>query len=70
MRHRALLIEHDSVDGGFLRLADAERVDLIVLGTHRRNNLADRLLGVVTDKVSQRTRRPMAIVPADWGGSV
>jgi nucleotide-binding universal stress UspA family protein len=63
---RCILREADSVDGGLVDVADAEDVDLIVLGAHGHGDLADRLLGAVTYKVSHKARHPVVIVPVDW----
>jgi len=67
--HRTALIEADSVDGGLLRLAAEEGAALMVLGTRGHDDLKDRVLGGVTSKVSHRSDRPVAIVPADWNGA-
>lgn len=66
VRHRCVLTEADSVDGGLNQVADDENVSLIVLGAHGHGNLADRMLGGVTYKVSHRACRPVVIVPVDW----
>jgi len=64
--YRCVVKEDDTVERGLLALADAEDVELIVLGAHGHGDLAGRLLGAVTYKVSHAARRPVVIVPVDW----
>ena len=61
-----VLQEDEAVDRGLIKLADAHDVALIVLGAHGRGDLADRLLGAVTYRVSHQAHRPVVIVPVDW----
>ena len=60
------LVEADSAATGLLHLAGSASADLIVLGAHSRGNLADRLLGATTYKVSHAARTPVLIIPVDW----
>jgi nucleotide-binding universal stress UspA family protein len=60
------LVEDESAAAGLLNLAGSESADLIVLGAHGRGNLAGRLLGATTYKVSHMARTPVLIVPVDW----
>ena len=64
--HRCVVKEADSVEAGLLDIAETEDVDLIVLGAHGHGDLADRLLGAVTYKVSHAAHRPVVIIPVDW----
>ncbi len=63
---RTVLVEADSVPGGLLATAADEDADLVVLGTHGRGTLADRLLGATTYTVAHRARTPVVIIPVDW----
>lgn len=58
------LLEAESVAAGILDAADG--VDLIVLGAHGHGDLADRLLGATTYRVSHAARTPVVIIPVDW----
>jgi nucleotide-binding universal stress UspA family protein len=64
--HRVVLKEHDSVEAGLLELADTEDVEIVVLGARGHGDLANRILGAVTYRVSHAARRPVVIVPVDW----
>ena len=55
--------EGESAAAGILAVAEREHADLIVLGTHGRGGLADRLLGATTYVVSHRARTPVVIIP-------
>jgi nucleotide-binding universal stress UspA family protein len=46
-----------------LEQAEASRVDLVVLGSHRRGPLSHLFLGSVADAVLRRARCPVLIVP-------
>jgi nucleotide-binding universal stress UspA family protein len=61
-----VLCEADSAAVGLLSLAGRDAVDLIVLGAHGHGNLADRLLGATTYKVSHTATTPVVIVPIAW----
>lgn len=63
---QCVLEEANNVEDGLLHLADANDVELIVLGAHGHGRFTERLLGAVTYKVSHRAHRPVVIVPADW----
>lgn len=63
---RCELVEDDSASAGLLRATERPEVDLIVLGAHGHGNLADRLLGATTYKVSHAAQVPVVIVPAGW----
>jgi nucleotide-binding universal stress UspA family protein len=60
---RTLLVEADSAEEGLLDAVDKEHADLIVLGAKGRGNLADRLLGATTYKVTHRASVPVVVVP-------
>jgi nucleotide-binding universal stress UspA family protein len=71
----ALRIERRLEDGDpaetILRVADEERADLIVLGTHGRGALGKLLLGSVAEKVVRRAPCPVLTTNAllDTGGA-
>ena len=46
-----------------LKVADHERCDVIVLGSHGRGLLRQTLLGSTAHSLLQRTRKPVVIVP-------
>jgi nucleotide-binding universal stress UspA family protein len=56
-------IEADSVDGGLLRVAEDEGVDLIVLGTHKSGSWTGRALGTIAGRVAHRSHCPVVLVP-------
>ena len=45
--------------------ADAEGVSLIVIGSHGRSNLRDRLLGTVSEYVIKNARQPVLVIKRD-----
>ncbi len=45
--------------------ADAEGASLIVLGSHGRSNIRDRLLGTVSEYVIKNARQPVLVVKRD-----
>jgi nucleotide-binding universal stress UspA family protein len=45
--------------------ADAEGTSLIVLGSHGRSNIRDRLLGTVSEYVIKNARQPVLVVKRD-----
>lgn len=63
---RTLLVENESPPAAILATAQQEHADLIVLGTHGRGNLADRILGATAYTVTHRARTPVVIIPPDW----
>ena len=46
-----------------LKVADEERCDVIILGSHGKGALTQTLLGSVSNAVLHRTRRPVFIIP-------
>jgi nucleotide-binding universal stress UspA family protein len=59
-------IVHDPSSGdGLLRAADDADVDLVVVGTHRRNPLTHVRLGGTAMRLVHSTARPLALVPPD-----
>ena len=50
-----------------LNKADAEKCDIIVLGTHGKGFLAHTFLGSVASSVLHRTRKPVFIIPLPSG---
>lgn len=63
---RTLAVEDESVAAGLVAAADQEHADLIVLAADGHGNLADRLLGSTTYKVTHRATVPVMIIPPDW----
>ena len=61
---RTLLVEADSAAAGLLDTAASEDAALIVLGAHGHGNLADRLLGSTTYRVTHRAKTPVVVVPS------
>ena len=53
-----------------LACADAENVDLIVVGSHGRGPVAEFVLGGVADKVVRRAHRPVCVLPVGRGSRV
>jgi nucleotide-binding universal stress UspA family protein len=45
--------------------ANSEEVSLIVLGSHGRSNLRDRLLGTVSEYVIKNARQPVLVIKRD-----
>ena len=45
--------------------ADAEGVSLIVIGSHGRSNIRERLLGTVSEYVIKNARQPVLVVKRD-----
>lgn len=45
--------------------AEAEGVSLIVIGSHGRSNLRDRLLGTVSEYVIKNARQPVLVIKRD-----
>lgn len=64
--HRCELVRADAIGEGLARAADDHDAELIVLGTHGRPHLRERILGATTYGLSQRAHRPLVIVPPDW----
>ncbi len=66
LAHRCILNEADAIDRGLLEVAHEHDATLVVLGAHGHGDLADRVLGGVTYKISHHAHRPVVIVPVDW----
>ncbi len=45
-----------------LRVEDEEDVSLIVIGSHGKSNVAEMLLGSVSEKVIRKAKRPVLVV--------
>jgi len=60
------LLEADSAASGLLTASERPDVDLVVLGAQGHANIADRLLGATTYKVSHAAKTPVVIVPRHW----
>ena len=61
-----VVTEDQSPAAGILATAERVHADTVVLGTHGRGNLADRLLGSTTYTVTHRSPVPIVIIPPDW----
>ena len=48
-----------------VKVADAEGASLIVIGSHGRSNLRDRLLGTVSEYVIKNAHQPILVVKRD-----
>lgn len=59
------VIEDDNAANGLLRAAEEHRAELIVLGVHGHEGLADRILHATTYHVTHRAHQPVVVVPAD-----
>jgi nucleotide-binding universal stress UspA family protein len=64
--HRCLVMEAQSAATGLLETADRENAALIVVGAKGHGNLADRVLGSVSYRVTHRAKQPVVVVPRDW----
>ncbi len=53
---------HGAPFAGIVRLAEEEKTDLIVMGTHGRTGLKHMLLGSVTEKVVRTSPCPVLVV--------
>ncbi|HQL60036.1 MAG TPA: universal stress protein, partial [Methanoculleus sp.] len=52
-----------------LSAADAEEASLIVIGSHGRSNIRDRLLGSVSEYVIKNARQPVLVIKRDTAGA-
>jgi nucleotide-binding universal stress UspA family protein len=60
------LVEDENPAAGIIATTERERGDLVVLGTHGRGNIADRILGATTYVVTHRSHAPVVIIPPHW----
>jgi len=67
---RGVDVRESVVDGvaedAIVDYADAEGIDLIVMGTHGRRGLDRYLVGSVTERVVRRTEVPTLVVRGGW----
>lgn len=68
VEHRCLLVEGDSPAAGLLEAVEREDADVLIVGANGHGNLAERVLGGVSYRVTHRSPRPVIVVPADWSG--
>jgi nucleotide-binding universal stress UspA family protein len=52
-------------DREIVRIAEAERVDVIVIGSHGKSNAIQRLLGTVSEGVIRNARQPVLVIHRD-----
>ena len=46
-----------------LRVADEEKCDIIIMGTHGKGVISQTFLGSVAERVLRRTRKPVFVIP-------
>jgi nucleotide-binding universal stress UspA family protein len=46
-----------------LRVADEEKCDIIIMGTHGKGIISQTFLGSVAERVLRRTRKPVFVIP-------
>lgn len=46
-----------------LRVADEEKCDIIIMGTHGKGVISHTFLGSVAERVLRRTRKPVFVIP-------
>jgi nucleotide-binding universal stress UspA family protein len=63
---RTELVEDDSAAAGLAAAADRIDADLLVVGAHGDGNLADRMLGSTSYKLTHRANQPVVVVPRRW----
>jgi nucleotide-binding universal stress UspA family protein len=47
------------------QIAEAEQVDVIVIGSHGKSNAIQRLLGTVSERVLRNARQPVFVIRRD-----
>ncbi len=52
-----------------VRIADAEKVDVIIIGSHGKVNALQRLLGTVSEEVIRNARQPVLVIRRDRSSS-
>lgn len=63
VKYRSQLSEHDSPAAGLLEVADRESADLLVVGAKGHGNIAGRILGSVSYRVTHGAHQPVVVVP-------
>jgi nucleotide-binding universal stress UspA family protein len=63
--YRAVTIDESPV-AALTKIADAEKADMIVVGSEGHGSLAGRVLGSVSYGIAHTAHHPVVIVPADW----
>lgn len=58
-----LVVEHGIAPDAILSFAEAQKMDLIVMGTHGRRGFDHLMLGSVTERVLRRGSRPVLAIP-------
>lgn len=59
------IITHGIPFKEILNVEEQEDISVVVLGSHGRSNIAEMLLGSVSEKVVQKSKRPVLIVKRD-----
>jgi nucleotide-binding universal stress UspA family protein len=52
-------------EGEIVLIAEAERVDMIVIGSHAKSNAIQRLPGTVSEGVIRNARQPVPVIRRD-----
>jgi len=60
--HVTTRLEHGNPFATILRIEEEEDVSMIVIGSHGRSNIAEMLLGSVSEKVMRKARKPVTVV--------
>lgn len=68
VEHRCVLVEGESPAAGLVEAVEREGADVLIVGVQGHGNLAERVLGGVSYRVTHRSPRPVIVVPADWSG--
>lgn len=66
LREAGFTVEHKIVQGipltEILKTAEEEKVSAIVIGSHGKSNIAEMLLGSVSEKVVRKAEQPVLVV--------
>ena len=57
-----IFLEYGIPFRSILEKAESEKVDLIMIGSHGKSNLAEMLLGSVSEKVVRKSKRPCLVI--------
>jgi nucleotide-binding universal stress UspA family protein len=62
-------VEHGIPFSQILRVETEENVSLIIIGSHGRSNIAEMLLGSVSEKVIRKSKKPVIVIKRENSGS-